>query len=357
MADAEIDISLTGVLDADGKVVGVMPDFARDPAELVALYRGMVLTRTFDAKAIALQRTGRLGTFASSLGQEAVAVGVAAAMQPSDVLLPSFREHGAQLWRGVTLMELFLYWGGDERGNDFAGPREDFPICVPVGSHAPHAVGVALAFRLRGRKACRRLRLRRRRDLERRRRRSAEHGRGLEGAGRLRRQQQRLGDLGAGAKQTAPRPWRKRPIAAGIQASRSTATTSSPSARSMERALARARQGGGPTLIEALTYRLCDHTTADDASRYRNDAEVSRHWPAEPVARLRNYLTQAASGTRPRKKRCCRSAAVRSKQAADDYLATPPQAPAAIFDYIYAKHPPSSPSSARPPSSRRKVRA
>ena len=62
----------------------------------------MVLTRTFDAKAIALQRTGRLGTYASSLGQEAVAVGVAAAMQANDVLLPSFREHGAQLWRGVT---------------------------------------------------------------------------------------------------------------------------------------------------------------------------------------------------------------------------------------------------------------
>ena len=91
------------------------------------LYRAMVLTRTFDAKAIALQRTGRLGTYASSLGQEAVAVGVAAAMQADDVLLPSFREHGAQIWRGVTLKELFLYWGGDERGNDFAGPREDFP--------------------------------------------------------------------------------------------------------------------------------------------------------------------------------------------------------------------------------------
>ena len=70
-------------------------------------------------------------------------------MQPDDVLLPSFREHGAQICRGVTLKELFLYWGGDERGNDFAGPRQDFPNCVPVGTHAPHAVGVALAFGLR----------------------------------------------------------------------------------------------------------------------------------------------------------------------------------------------------------------
>jgi pyruvate dehydrogenase E1 component alpha subunit len=136
-------------VDADGRLVAALPAFASDVVEPIALYRAMVLTRLFDTKAIALQRTGRLGTYASSLGQEAVAVGVAAAMQPSDVLLPSFREHGAQLWRGVTLEELFLYWGGDERGNDFAGPKEDFPNCVPVGSHAPHAVGVALAFRLR----------------------------------------------------------------------------------------------------------------------------------------------------------------------------------------------------------------
>ena len=110
-------------IDRSAAVAATLPDFARDPAELTRLYHNMVLTRTFDAKAIALQRTGRLGTYASSLGQEAVSVGLAAAMRSDDVLLPSFREHGAQICRGVTLKELFLYWGGDERGNDFAGPR------------------------------------------------------------------------------------------------------------------------------------------------------------------------------------------------------------------------------------------
>ena len=110
----------------------------------------MVLTRTFDQKAVALQRTGRLGTYASSLGQEAVAIGVGAAMRTEDVLLPYAREHGTQLLRGVTLTELLLFWGGDERGSAFQGPREDFPVSVPVGSHIPHAAGVALAFALRG---------------------------------------------------------------------------------------------------------------------------------------------------------------------------------------------------------------
>src|SRR5262252_5904523 len=146
---ARFEIRYSRFLDPKGNAVRALPDFAADRAELVALYRAMVLARAFDAKAVALQRTGRLGTFPSALGQEAVAVGLAAALRRDDVFLPSFREHGAQLWRGVSLVELFLFWGGDERGSDFAEARQDFPICVPVATHAPHAVGVALAFKLR----------------------------------------------------------------------------------------------------------------------------------------------------------------------------------------------------------------
>ena len=147
---ARFAIALRRCLDPAGRPVGPLPEFAADRDTLVALYRGMVLTRGFDAKAIALQRTGRLGTYASSLGQEAVAVGLAAAMAADDVLLPSFREHGAQLWRGVTPEELFLYWGGDERGSAYRAPEAaaDWPICIPVASHAPHAAGVAWALQL-----------------------------------------------------------------------------------------------------------------------------------------------------------------------------------------------------------------
>jgi len=148
-AVARFEIRYSRFLDPKGTALRPLPDFAHDRAKLVALYRAMVLARRFDAKAVSLQRTGRLGTFASALGQEAVPVGIASAMRAEDVLLPSFREHGAQLWRGVSPVELFLYWGGDERGSDFAEAREDFPVNVPVGTHAPHAVGVALAFKVR----------------------------------------------------------------------------------------------------------------------------------------------------------------------------------------------------------------
>jgi len=80
------------------------------------LYRAMVLVRAFDLKAVALQRTGRLGTYAASLGQEAVSVGVASAMRSEDVLLPSYRDNAALIWRGVRLEEILLFWGGERAG-------------------------------------------------------------------------------------------------------------------------------------------------------------------------------------------------------------------------------------------------
>jgi pyruvate dehydrogenase E1 component alpha subunit len=299
----------------------------------------MVLTRAFDAKAIALQRTGRLGTYASSLGQEGVAVGLAAAMQPDDVLLPSFREHGAQLWRGVTLRELFLYWGGDERGNDFAGPRADFPNCVPVGSHAPHAVGAALAFRLRkeARAAV------------------CVFGDGATSKGDV---AEALNMAGVWkvpavfvinnngwaisvplARQTAARTLAQKAIAAGIAGEQVDGNDVIAVRFATDRALERARAGEGPSLIEAITYRLSDHTTADDAGRYRDDREVSRHWPAEPLARLRTYLVKAGVWDKDDEEGLLEECRRAVDAAANEYLAGAPQGPAAMFDHTFAALP------------------
>jgi pyruvate dehydrogenase E1 component alpha subunit len=339
MTSAEIDTSLKRVLDADGKLVGTVPDFARHPSELVRLYRALVLTRSFDTKAIALQRTGRLGTYASSLGQEAISVGAAAAMQAGDVFVPSFREHGGQLWRGVTLKELFLYWGGDERGNDFAGPREDFPTCVPVGSHPPHAVGVALAFRLRNEPRAA----------------VCIFGDGATSKGDVAEALNMAGVWKVPAvfiinnnawaisvprdQQTAAATLAQKAAAAGIPGEQVDGNDVIAGRAATERALARARQGLGPTLIEAVSYRLCDHTTSDDASRYRDDAEVSRHWAAEPIVRLRNYLVSTQHWDKDQEEALlleCNSAV---EKAANEYLATPAQPVTANFDYVYAEIP------------------
>src|SRR6185436_18308196 len=105
-------------------------------------------------KAIALQRTGKLGTYAACLGHEATHVGIGASTRPEDVFAPSYREYGAQFMRGVKPREVLLYWGGDERGNNFSGPAHDFAWCVPIATQCLHAAGAALAMTIRGEKRC-----------------------------------------------------------------------------------------------------------------------------------------------------------------------------------------------------------
>ncbi len=336
---AQFQICWSRFLDPAGKPVRALPDFARDRAELVALYRGMVLARSFDAKAVALQRTGRLGTFPSALGQEAVAVGIAAAMRPDDVLLPSFREHGAQLWRGVSPVELFLFWGGDERGNNFAEAREDFPICVPVGTHVPHAVGVALAIKLR------------REDRVA----VCAFGDGATSKGDV---AEALNIAGAWqlpavfvinnnrwaisipvAKQTAAETLAQKAIAAGFDGEQVDGNDVVAVREAVGRALKKARAGGGPTLIEALSYRLGDHTTADDARRYRNDTEVSPHWAEEPIGRLRRYLVDQGMWGKSDEEGLLDGVAATIERAAEAYLAFPPPTPEAMFDFTYATLP------------------
>ena len=134
---AKFEIEYLQYLDAEGKQVrDDLPEFAKDLGHMVELYKLMLSTRVFDAKSIALQRTGKLGTYASCLGHEAAHVGIGSAMRPEDVYAPSYREYGAQLYRGVQPREVYMYWGGDERGNDYQKEpaRHDFASNTRVDS-------------------------------------------------------------------------------------------------------------------------------------------------------------------------------------------------------------------------------
>jgi pyruvate dehydrogenase E1 component alpha subunit len=326
-------------LDPEGRAVRPLPAFAEEPGALISLYRAMVATRTFDAKAVALQRTGRLGTYASSLGQEAVAVGIGAAMAPEDVLLPSFREQGAQFLRGVAMDELLLYWGGDERGSDFKGPREDFPICVPVGSHGPHGAGVALAFKLRreprvavcvlGDGATSKG--------------DVYEAMNLAGVWRLPLvfvvNNNQWAISVPRERQTAAETLAQKAEACGFPGRQVDGNDVIAVRYAMEQALATAREGNGPTLIEAVTYRLSDHTTADDASRYRDDETVGKHWKEEPLIRMRLYLSQAGLWDKDDEERLLETCGQEVEAAADRYLATAPQPPTAMFDHLYDELP------------------
>jgi 2-oxoisovalerate dehydrogenase E1 component alpha subunit len=337
---ARFEIGYRRFLDADGTLVEPLPEFARAPQALVSLYRGMVLARAFDEKAIALQRTGRLGTYASCLGQEAVGVGVASAMRAEDVLLPSFREQAAQFWRGVSLVEHLLYWAGDERGSAFKAQPADFPICVPVGTHFTHAAGVALAMQRRktGGVAV------------------AIGGDGSTSKGDFYEAINMAGVWRLPAvfvinnnewaisvprrAQSAAETLAQKAIAAGIPGEQVDGNDVIAVRDAAERAMARARSGAGASLIEALSYRLGDHTTADDARRYRDDAEVSARWKAEPIGRLRRYLAERGGWTKEDEERLhgeCRAAV---EAAVGEYLALPHEPPEAMFDHLFARLPP-----------------
>ena len=337
--DVDIEIKHTCFLDSQGKVIEPLPAFAEDPKTLIGLYRTMVLTRTFDAKAIALQRTGRLGTYSSSLGQEAVTVGGGGAMLSEDVLAGTYREQGAQFMRGVTTVELFTYWGGDERGSNFAGPVNDFPISIPIGSHAPHAAGAALAFKLRDEQ---------RAVL-------CVFGDGATSKGDVYEAMNLAGvwklplvflvnnnqwaiSLPRAA-QTASRTLAHKAFACGFGGEQVDGNDVIAVRHAVAEALANARGGGGPRLIEALTYRLTDHTTADDASRYRDDETVGEFWKQEPLARLRNYLSESSGWTRENEEALIADCAAEIEKAAEEYLALAPASPETMFDYLYASLP------------------
>jgi pyruvate dehydrogenase E1 component alpha subunit len=336
---ARFEIHHSRFLDEHGKAVREFPAFARDQANLVSLYRWMVLMRAYDAKAIALQRTGQLGTFASLLGKEAIEAGVGSAMAKDDVFLMTYRENGTQLMRGVSLKELFLYWGGDERGSDFAGPRRDFPICITIAAHATHAVGVAYAMKLR---------------------REPRVAVCALGDGATSKGDFYEGINAAGAwqlpvvyvvtdnqwaisvprsKQSAARTLAQKAIAAGIEGVQVDGNDVIAVRHAMDVALARARSGGGPSLVEAITYRLSDHTTADDASRYRSPDELAEAWKREPVLRLRTWLTENGAWDKAREDALLKDCNEQVQAAAQAYLDMPPPTAEQMFDHLYAQLP------------------
>ena len=326
-------------LAADGSAKSKLPSFAAEPASLIEIYRAMVLTRTFDLKAVSLQRTGRLGTYAVSLGQEAVAVGVASAMRGEDVLLPSYRDNGTLLWRGVKMEDILLYWGGDERGYLSSGPAHDFPFCVPVGSQAPHAAGVAYALKLRKTPSVAVCLL----------------GDGATSKGDVYEAMNFAGvhklplvfvvnnnqwAISVPLKlQTAATTLAQKSIAAGFEGEQVDGNDAIAVRAAAESALAAARGGQGPRLIEALTYRLGDHTTADDASRYRCAAEVQAHWKEEPIARLRSHLVSRKAWGKAEEEVLAAECQQRVDAAVDHYLAVAARPPETMFDHLYARLP------------------
>ncbi|MCD6061058.1 MAG: pyruvate dehydrogenase (acetyl-transferring) component subunit alpha [Moraxellaceae bacterium] len=337
--DTAIDLPVHCLLDADGQLAPHTPAAGRDPALWRRAYAHMRLVRRFDERIYQLQRTGRLGTYASCLGQEALSTAIGLAMQADDVLAPYYRDQAAQLLRGVRMVEILRYWGGDERGSDFAGPREDLPDCVPIATQIPHAAGIATAIKLRQQK---------RAVL-------ATIGDGGTSRGDF---YEALNLAGVWhlplvvvinnnqwaisvplSAQTACRTLAQKAMAAGIPGVRVDGNDVLAMHAVVGEALARARAGKGPTLIEAITYRLCDHTTADDMSRYADAAQRDAAQGREPLRRLRALLEREAGWSEEDEAALQRGQGEVIEAAIAEYLATPAAPPTDMFDYLFAELP------------------
>jgi pyruvate dehydrogenase E1 component alpha subunit len=279
----------TQLLAPDGSLAdGVDPGLG--DAELRAMLRWMMLARRLDRECIALQRQGELTVYPGFEGQEAAQVGSALALGPGDMVFPTFRELAAALVRGVDPVQYLAYHRGTWHGGPYDPRATRFgPICIPVATQIPHAVGYAMGQRLDDRHACT----------------LAYFGDGSASEGDF----HEAANLAAvfeapvilfcqnngwaisvpTADQTVGEIWR-RAEGYGFPGVRVDGNDVLAVYRATKEAAERASSGGGPTLIEALTYRIGAHSTADDPGRYRDDEEVERARAFDPIARMRTWL-------------------------------------------------------------------
>jgi pyruvate dehydrogenase E1 component alpha subunit len=234
-----------------------------------------------------------------------------------------------------------MYWGGDERGNDYGGnAANDFPFCVPISTQCLHAAGAALSFKLQG---------------------QSQVAVAVCGDGGSSKTDFYAALNSAGAyslplilcvvnngwaisvprsAQTGAQTLAQKGIAGGLHCLQVDGNDLIAVLEAMRQARERALAGDGATVIEFLTYRLSDHTTADDARRYRDDAQVKAAWVREPMIRLRNYLVAQGVWDDAQEATWKAECSAHVDIEVDAYLATPVQPIESMFDYLYADPPP-----------------
>lgn len=335
--EAKIDYSC--FLNPDGSTNQTLPDWTQQPEILQSYYRNMVLARQLDTKIIALQRTGQMGTYASLLGSEAIDAVCGALMAKDDVLVPYYRNHALQVLRGLKISEMLSYWGGDERGNSAPAMAQDFPNAVPIATQALHATGVATAFKIRGEKRVA----------------VTQCGDGATSKGDF---MEALNVAGAWqlpvlflvnnnqwaisvprAIQCGAETLAQKAIGAGIRGLQVDGNDVIALHEAINEALKHAREGKGATLIEAISYRLSDHTTADDATRYRDNDELKEAWEREPIKRLQTFLHQQGWWDEVQEKAWQDEVAQIIQNSVDEYLKMPDQPVENMIDFLYAELP------------------
>lgn len=283
------DIEEISILDIEGNAdPALVPAINED--DLTRLYRYMVLTRELDDRMIKMQRQGKLGTFAPCRGQEATQLGYIFPVQKDDWVVPSYRAPGAQIWRGWSIEQILLFWNGYEAGARTPDGVNDLPIAIPVGSHPILATGIGMGMNLRGEKKIV----------------LTAFGDGSTSEGDVLEAMNFAGAYNAPvvfvcennqyaismprSKQTRAETIAQKAIAFGFEGVKVDGNDILAMISATQAAVDKARKGGGPTLIEAYTYRMQVHTTADDPKKYRSDDEVKAWEKKCPITRFQKYL-------------------------------------------------------------------
>jgi pyruvate dehydrogenase E1 component alpha subunit len=287
----ENSIEFVQVMDEQGVIDERLGKDLLSDEQITFLYEKMVEYRRLDEIAFTLQRSGRMYTYPQNKGQEAAALGSGFALRKGvDWLVPCYRENGALFLHGLPPELIFLHWMGDERGNAIPAGVNVTPIAIPIGTQMLHATGMAWAFKQRkeDRVVC------------------TYFGDGATSEGDFHEAMNFATTFKVPCiffcqnNQWAISVPREQQMASETVAQKGFAY----GARSIQvdgndllavykvtlEARERARAGEGPTIIEAVTYRLGDHTTADDARRYRDSEEVAAWAQKDPMIRLRKYL-------------------------------------------------------------------
>ena len=276
------------ILDESGCLVGTPPDL--DDKDLIEMYRLMALGRQFDRRAMNLQRQGRLGTFPPGEGQEATQIGSAYAIGPEDWIYPSYREHAVQLARGIPPVVMLSYFRGlPNRDWDVRRYRMNIHT-IPIATQLPHAVGHAYAARLAGENLITVVYFGDGATSE------SDFHSAMNFAGVWKTPTVFVCSNNGWAismpvgKQTAASTLADKAIGYGMPGITVDGMDALATYSATREAVERARNGGGPTLIEAITYRYGPHATADDPTLYRNAEELSAWKARDPIARFKRFL-------------------------------------------------------------------
>ena len=340
-------LELLQVIKPTGELVENMdPEIPAD--ELRRLYRLMVLTRNLDTRGMQLQRQGRIGFHVSCLGQEAAHIGSVYALKPEDWVFPAYREMGAMLCRGITITQLLdQYYAnaedvqkGRQLTNLFGVKSANYVTgSAPIATQIPHAVGAALAAKIRGDPIVTLTYFGDGGTSE------NDFHTGMNFAGVFKTptiffcQNNHWAISVPFEHQTASQTIAIKAQAYGFEGVRVDGNDILAVYRTTKEAVDKARKGGGPTLIEAVTYRMGPHSSSDDPKRYRSDEELAEWQKRDPITRLRMYLEKKKMWTEADEKRAQEETNREIEEAVQHAEKLPKPALETLFTDVYAEMP------------------